>query len=107
MGRSNGSLLPRLFRYTEDAMPEPVEPKYIRAAGSQLDSPIRSLSCCRSRGTAFMAISGLRLLIGIRSLAAATKEIEVLGLLHVVGLRIPGGGMTLFLGFRDGRLGRS
>jgi len=54
-----------------------------------------------------MAISGLRLLIGIRSLAAATTEIEVLGLLHVVGLRIPGGGMTLFLGFRDGRLGRS
>ena len=47
----------------------------------------------QSACTAFMAISGLRLLIGIGSLAAATAGMKFLATLHGAALRIP---MELF-----------
>ena len=43
----------------------------------------------QSACTAFMAISGLRLLIGISSLAAATTGLRLLDSLHVAAIRIP------------------
>jgi hypothetical protein len=43
----------------------------------------------QSACTAFMAISGLRLLIGIGSLAAATTGMKFLDALHGAALRIP------------------
>ncbi len=43
----------------------------------------------QSACTAFMAISGLRLLIGIGSLAAATSGLRVLTSLHAEAIRIP------------------
>jgi hypothetical protein len=43
----------------------------------------------QSACTAFMAISGLRLLIGIGSLAAATTSIRFLDALHGAPIRIP------------------
>ncbi len=43
----------------------------------------------QSACTAFLAISGLRLLIGIGSLAAATAGMKFLGVLHGAALRIP------------------
>lgn len=43
----------------------------------------------QSACTAFMAISGLRLLIGIGSLAAATSGIRLLASIHGEAIRIP------------------
>ncbi len=43
----------------------------------------------QSACTALMAISGLRLLIGIGSLAAATTGVEVLASIHGEAIRIP------------------
>jgi hypothetical protein len=43
----------------------------------------------QSACTAFMAISGLRLLIGIGSLAAAAAGMKYLAALHATALRIP------------------
>jgi hypothetical protein len=43
----------------------------------------------QSACTAFMAISGLRLLIGIGSLAAATTGMQLLASIHGEGIRIP------------------
>ena len=43
----------------------------------------------QSACTAFMAISGLRLLIGIGSLAAATTSLHLLDSLHREAIRIP------------------
>ena len=43
----------------------------------------------QSACTAFMAISGLRLLIGIGSLAAASTSLRFLDALHGVAIRIP------------------
>ncbi len=43
----------------------------------------------QSACTAFMAISGLRLLIGIGSLAAATTGLRFLAALHGAAIRIP------------------
>ena len=43
----------------------------------------------QSACTAFMAISGLRLLIGIGSLAAATAGMKFLATLHGAALRVP------------------
>ncbi len=43
----------------------------------------------QSACTAFMAISGLRLLIGVGSLAAATVGLNFLAALHGAALRIP------------------
>ena len=47
----------------------------------------------QSACTAFMAISGLRLLIGIGSLAAATTGLRLIGSIHGEAIRIP---MELF-----------
>ncbi len=43
----------------------------------------------QSACTAFMALSGLRLLIGIGSLAAATAGMHLLASIHGEGIRIP------------------
>lgn len=43
----------------------------------------------QSACTAVMAISGLRLLIGIGSLAAATSSVKVLAAIHLSAIRIP------------------
>ncbi len=43
----------------------------------------------QSACTAFMAISGLRLLIGVGSLAAATIGLRLIDSLHVTAIRIP------------------
>ncbi len=43
----------------------------------------------QSACTAFMAISGLRLLIGIGSLAAATGGVHLLALIHGEAIRVP------------------
>ena len=43
----------------------------------------------QSACTAFMALSGLRLLIGIGSLAAATTGLHLLASLHAEAIRIP------------------
>jgi hypothetical protein len=43
----------------------------------------------QSACTAFMAISGLRLLIGVGSLAAATTGLKFLAALHGASIRIP------------------
>ncbi len=43
----------------------------------------------QSACTAFMAISGLRLLIGVGSLVAATMGLRLIDSLHVAAIRIP------------------
>lgn len=65
----------------------------------------------QSACTAFMAISGLRLLIGIGSLAAATAGMKFLDTLHGGAVRIPmemvavaGSGINLFAVWRVRRL---
>ena len=93
--RSNGSLLPRLLRYTEDAMPEQdvevghPEPKHNEDRSLAVGLTSLFLILLQSACTAFMAISGLRLLIGIGSLAAATAGMKFLAALHGAALRIP------------------
>ena len=93
--RSNGSLLLRLFRYTEDAMADPeleanlAEPK--NRTGRNLAVGLTGLFfiLLQSACTAFFAISGLRLLIGVGALAAAATGLNFLALLHSAALRIP------------------
>jgi len=83
------------LRYTEDAMPEQevevglAEPKH--SEGRSLAVGLTSLFfiLLQSACTAFMAISGLRLLVGIGSLAAATAGMKRLDVLHGAALRIP------------------
>jgi hypothetical protein len=46
-------------------------------------------SLLQSACTAFMALSGLRMLIGIGSLAAATAGAQLLGSIHGAAIRVP------------------
>jgi hypothetical protein len=83
------------FDTMRQAMPEqkgevnPAEPK--RGEGRGLAVGLTSLFfiLLQSACTAFMAISGLRLLIGVGSLTAATAGMKFLGALHGASLRIP------------------
>jgi len=65
------------------------EPK--RSEGRSLAVGLTSLLfiLLQSACTAFMAISGLRLLIGVGALAAAAAGFNFLAALHVAALRIP------------------
>ena len=73
----------------ETAEVDQVEPKY--RAGRGLAVGITSLFfiALQSACTAFFAISGLRLLIGVGALAAATVGLSFLASLHNPALRIP------------------
>jgi hypothetical protein len=92
---SNVSLLLRSLRYTEDAMPEQqleintAEPEH--GEGRRLAVGLTSLFfiLLQSACTAFVAISGLRLLIGVGALAAAATGLKFLDALHSAVLRIP------------------
>lgn len=82
-------------RYTDHAMPDPAAE--IHPAGAQERNGrgfavgLASLFfvLLQSACTAFLAISGLRLLIGVGSLAAAATGLHFLHALHGAALRIP------------------
>jgi hypothetical protein len=86
---------PRPLRYTEGAMAEEAakvdlaEPKH--SEGRSLAIGLTSLFfiLLQSACTAFVAISGLRLLIGVGALAAAAAGLKFLTGLHGAALRIP------------------
>ena len=88
-------LLPESLRYTEDAMPEmEVEVNVAEAKQSDSRGLVIALTSLlfillQSACTTFMAISGLRLLIGVGALAAATTGLKFLEALHGTALRIP------------------
>jgi hypothetical protein len=92
--RSKGLVRSGSFRYTGDAMPEQelevskAEPKH--AEGRSLAVGLTSLFfiLLQSACTAFFAISGLRLFIGVGALAAAAPGLNFLAALHVAALRI-------------------
>lgn len=84
-----------VIRYNKDLMPEQeqevnlAEPK--RSEGRGLAVGLTSLFfiLLQSACTAFMAVSGLRLLIGVGALAAAATGLNFLAALHGAALRIP------------------
>ena len=93
--RAPGSLRPESFRYTEDAMPdlEPkvnvAEPKHGESRGLVVGLTSLFFILLQSACAAFFAISGLRLLIGLGSLAAAAAGLKFLQALHGAAFRIP------------------
>jgi hypothetical protein len=86
---------PDSFRYTEDAMPEQdvegnlAEAKQSESRGLAVGLTSLFFILLQSACTAFMAISGLRLLIGVGALAAATTGLKFMGALHAAPFRIP------------------
>jgi hypothetical protein len=76
-------------------MPEPeldvklAEPKHHEDRGLAVGLTSLFFILLQSACTAFMAISGLRLLIGVGALAAATTGLNFLAALHGAALRIP------------------
>ena len=68
---------------------KPAEPKQGESRGLAVGLTSLFFVLLQSACTAFMAISGLRLLIGIGSLAAATAGMRFLDALHGAALRIP------------------
>ncbi len=90
-----GSLRPESLRYTEEAMPEQeqeanlAESKHGERRGLAVGLASLFFVLLQSACTAFFAISGLRLLIGLGSLAAATAGLNFLAALHFEALRIP------------------
>ena len=88
-------LRPESLRYTEDAMPEQEEeanlPEAKRSESRGLVVGLTSLFfiLLQSACTAFFAISGLRLVIGLGALAAAATGMNFLAALHGAALRIP------------------
>jgi hypothetical protein len=65
------------------------EPKYGEGRGLAVGLTSLFFALLQSACTAFMAISGLRLLIGVGALTAATAGIKFLDALHGAPLRIP------------------
>lgn len=65
------------------------EPKQRESRGLAVGLTSLFFILLQSACTAFMAISGLRLLIGVGALAAATTELRFLEALHGAALRIP------------------
>jgi hypothetical protein len=76
-------------------MPEPelevplAEPKHHEGRSLAVGLTSLFFILLQSACTAFFAISGLRLLIGIGALAAATGALKFLTVLHFAALRIP------------------
>jgi len=76
-------------------MPEPelkvnlTEPKHNEGRGLAVGLTSLFFILLQSACTAFFAISGLRLLIGVGALAAATMGLNFLAALHGAALRIP------------------
>ena len=76
-------------------MPEPelevnlAEPKHHEGRSLAVGLTSLFFILLQSACTAFFAISGLRLLIGIGALAAATAGLKFLTVLHFAALRIP------------------
>ena len=67
----------------------PAEPKHGEGRGLAVGLTSLFFILLQSACTAFMAISGLRLLIGVGALTAATAGTKFLGALHGAPLRIP------------------
>src|SRR5579862_1104514 len=65
------------------------EPKHDGGRGLAVGLTSLFFVLLQSACTAFFAISGLRLLIGVGALAAATTGLNFLGSLHFAVLRIP------------------
>jgi hypothetical protein len=65
------------------------EPKHGESRGLAVGLTSLFFMLLQSACTAFMAISGLRLLIGVGALTAATAGMKFLDALHGVPLRIP------------------
>ena len=76
-------------------MPEPeleanlAEPKHSEGRGLAVGLTSLFFILLQSACTAFFAISGLRLLIGVGALAAAATGLNFLAVLHGAALRIP------------------
>jgi hypothetical protein len=70
-------------------MPEQEEPKHGEGRGLAVGLTSLFFMLLQSACTAFMAISGLRLLIGVGALTAATAGMKFLDALHGAALRIP------------------
>lgn len=93
--RALGSLRPESFRYTEDAMPDQehkvnaAEPKHGESRGLAVGLTSLFFILLQSACAAFFAISGLRLVIGLGSLAAAAAGLKFLQALHGAAFRIP------------------
>lgn len=83
------------FRYTYGAMIEEAtkdnsaELKPVQGRGLAVGLTSLFFILLQSACTAFMAVSGLRLLIGIGSLAAATTGLRFMAELHGTAIRIP------------------
>jgi hypothetical protein len=67
----------------------PAEPKQGESRGLAVGLTSLFFILLQSACTAFMAMSGLRLLIGVGALAAATTGLRFLEVLHGAALRIP------------------
>jgi hypothetical protein len=67
----------------------PAEPKHGEGRGLAVGLTSLFFILLQSACTAFMAISGLRLLIGVGALTAATAGMKFLDALHGAPLRIP------------------
>ena len=67
----------------------PAELKPVKGRGLAIGITSFLFILLQSACTAFMAISGLRLLIGVGALAAATMGLNFLAALHGAALRIP------------------
>jgi hypothetical protein len=67
----------------------PAQDKVARNASWMIGLTSFCFILLQSACTAFMAISGLRLLIGVGALAAATTGMKFLAVLHGAALRIP------------------
>ena len=65
------------------------EPKHDEVRGLAVSLTSLFFILLQSACTAFLAISGLRLLIGVGALAAATTGLHFLAALHFAALRIP------------------
>jgi len=90
-----GCIRPESFRYTENAVPEQevevnlADPKHSEGRGLAVGLTSLFFILLQSACTAFMAISGLRLLIGVGALGAATAGMQFLDALHGGAIRIP------------------
>jgi len=89
-----GCIRPESFRYTENAVPEQevevnlADPKHSEGRGLAVGLTSLFFILLQSACTAFMAISGLRLLIGVGALGAATAGMQFLDALHGAAIRV-------------------
>lgn len=67
----------------------PAEPKPLKGRGLAIGITSFLFILLQSACTAFMAISGLRLLIGVGSIAAATVGLGLMAAMHGATIRIP------------------